>query len=226
MSARSDEPADSPASKTGDAPLRHNEEWANALTHGLAALAWLVAGFVLVWRALSVDAGLAVACAAYVASVVGTFVSSWLSHTVLTQPWLDRFRSWDQGCIYLMITGTYTPIAFRYAAHEHRTVLLMAIWIAAACGMWSKVAVGHRVNQIGTWSYLLLGWLPAIPLYQRVPSELGLTMLVGGVVYTLGVVVLMNDHRAKYLHSCWHLLVILASITHGIGIARYVVASP
>ena len=55
-----------------------------------------------------------------------------------------------------------------------RDPLLIAIWVAAIAGFINKVAVHHRVNSIGTWSYLLLGWLPAIPLVGNVPSPLGM----------------------------------------------------
>jgi len=77
---------------------------------------------------------LAIACGVYAASVVTTFVCSTLSHVFLEQPWLDRFRACDQAAIYLMIIGTYTPIAYAYSPDGWRIPLLTAMWIAALAG--------------------------------------------------------------------------------------------
>lgn len=206
-----------------DPPIKTDQEWANALTHGAAAMLWVIGGGMLIASAAKSDPGLMLACAAYVASVVGTFLCSTLSHVFLKQPWLDRFRSWDQAMIYLMIVGTYTPITYAFAPPALRDGLLAAMWLAAGLGFASKVFRRHRINQISAMSYLMLGWLPAMPLIGNVPQSLAVAMLAGGIIYSLGVAVLMNDHRVRYSHALWHVLVFTASVTHGLGIAWYVV---
>lgn len=206
-----------------DAPIQLDQEWANALTHGIAACVSLVAGILLVWKAWPMETGLAIACAAYAASATGVFLFSTLSHVILRQPLLNSLRAWDQAMIYTMISGTYTPIVYGFAPEQTRTWLLIAIWVAAAAGFSAKVLLRHRINSIGTLSYLLLGWLPAIPLAGQVPRPLVMSMLAGGVVYTLGVAFLVNDRRLRYLHAVWHLFVILAAGCHYYGIWYYVV---
>jgi hemolysin III len=101
--------------------------------------------------------------------------------------------------------------------------LLAAIWVAAVCGILGKLALRHRINSIGAISYLLLGWLPSIPLMGHVPSELAWMMLGGGVLYTIGVAILMNDNKLRYMHAAWHLSVMTAASCHYLGILRYVV---
>lgn len=205
------------------APLQPDQEWANALTHGLAALGTLAVAPYLLISALDQGTGLLVACALYIAAAFGTFFFSTLSHAIHRQPWLDLLRAWDQAMIYLMITGTYTPIVFVYAPPGARTPLLAAIWVAAIAGFITKVAMRHRINSIGTASYLLLGWLPSLPLIGHVPAPLVHSMLAGGVIYTVGVVFLLNDGRLRYLHAVWHLCVTLAASVHLVGILRYCV---
>ncbi len=206
-----------------DAPVQPDQEWANALTHGIAAVGALVLGIHLVLAALPGEPGLATACVAYVASVFGTFFFSTMSHVVRRQPLLNTMRAYDQAMIYMMISGTYTPIIFRYAEESHRGTLLWAIWIAAWAGFLKKVALRYRVNATGTYTYLLLGWLPSIPLASHVPSILVKWMLAGGVLYTVGVLFLMNDRKFPYLHAAWHLFVMLAAAFHYYAILRYVV---
>lgn len=210
------------AAALADTPVKLDQEWANALTHGLAAVAAVVLGTHLAIVANEISVGLVVACIAYAASVVGTFLCSTLSHSILRQPLLNHLRAWDQAMIYLMIAGTYTPIVFRYAPDQTRTPLLVAIWVAALVGFITKVAVKHRINSIGTVSYLLLGWLPAIPLAGHTPMPLAMSMLAGGVLYSLGVVFLVNDSKFRYAHAIWHLFVIAAATTHWYGVLYYV----
>jgi hemolysin III len=207
----------------GPPPLQPDQEWANALTHGIAAVFTVVIGTYLVVAAADQSTGLAIACGAYAASVWGTFVFSTLSHVVRRQPTLNTLRAWDQAMIYAMISGTYTPIVYRYASDSVQMPLLAAIWVAAGCGILGKLALRHRINSIGAISYLLLGWLPSIPLMGHVPSELAWIMLGGGVIYTIGVAILMNDNKLRYMHAAWHLSVMTAAICHYLGILRYVV---
>ncbi len=202
-------------------PIQHDQEWANALTHGVAACATLLAGTVLVTSAMP-RLGLAVAFAAYVLSALSVFVCSTLSHAILRQPMLNTLRAWDQATIYAMISGTYTPIAYAYAPPSVKPWLLVAIWIAAFAGFASKVFVRHRINGISTLSYLMLGWLPAIPLAGHVPRPLVMAMIAGGVLYTVGVAFLVNDRRFPYAHAVWHLFVMFAAACHFYGIWYYV----
>lgn len=206
-----------------EAPLHPEQEWANALTHGIAAAITVVLGAYLIFVAAEKSVGLAIACGAYVASVLGTFTFSTLSHTFLQQPTLNTMRAWDQAMIYAMISGTYTPIVYRYASDSVQEWLLTAIWVAAGTGMVMKLVYRHRINSFGSISYLLLGWLPSIPLVSHVPSELAWTMIAGGVLYTIGVGVLINDHRLPYLHAVWHVCVMTAAICHYLGILYFVV---
>lgn len=216
--------ADDAGQDADDAPpIREQEEWANALTHGIGMIAAVVSGIWMSSVASERSTGLAIAILAYAMAVAGTFLCSTLSHSIFVQPWLNRFRAWDQAMIYLMITGTYTPIVYACASDTVRGPLLIAIWVAAIAGFVSKVTLKHRINSSGTVSYLLLGWLPVIPLVGSVPFGLGMSMLAGGVLYTLGVLLLINDHRVRYLHAGWHLFVIAAAATHFAGIYVYLV---
>jgi hemolysin III len=204
-------------------PMRDDEEWVNALTHGFAAVMTLGLGGWLIYKAGQVEAGLAVACTAYIASAFGTFLCSTLSHVFLTQPLLGTLRAWDQAMIYAMISGTYTPIIYWHAPDRIRPWLLIAIWVAAFLGIFTKLIGRHRINNVTTVGYLLLGWLPAFPMWNAVPLKLALWTLLGGVLYSLGVVVLINDRKRPYLHAVWHLLVMTAALTHYLTIDWYVV---
>lgn len=209
----------------GDAPVLPDEEWANALTHAAAALAWAFGAVLMARAAAEQTLMTTLCCLVFVFSSVSVFTASALSHHLLHCPrLLKRLRAWDQGLIYVMIAGTYTPLVWRFSDESIRTPLLVGIWIAAAVGFHSKVIAEHRVNGIGTITYLLLGWVPALGLVTRVPGEVLLWMAAGGVIYTLGVAVLINDARVKYFHALWHLAVVTAAGCHFWAIYRFVAA--
>jgi hemolysin III len=207
-------------------PLQRDQEWANALSHGLATAAACIAAVVMVLHTRDKPIGTMLSCVAFVFSVIAVFAASTLSHVFIDDAkLLRRMRAWDQGLIYLMITGTYTPLVYHFADAAVRGPLLVAIWIAAFVGFYSKVLAGHRINGIGTATYLALGWLPAMFLIGRVPTMVLFWMAAGGVIYTLGVVVLVNDFRIRYLHVVWHLLVVTAASCHYWAIYQYVAGS-
>jgi hemolysin III len=166
-----------------------------------------------------------VSCLIYAGSLVAVYTASTLSHWVRSPGWKQLFRSWDQGLIYLLIAGTYTPIAVAYIrGWWHLITVLM--WCLALAGFVSKVALRHRIEGITLWLYLGLGWLPILGLpHILAVAPLGVCRLcaAGGVAYTLGSILLMNDHKAPYLHVGWHLLVIVGSALHFLVVWQYVV---
>jgi hemolysin III len=205
---------------------RTDEEWANGLSH---AIGWAlsVIGTVTLLRHVFQGGSPAeiASCIAYGGSLVGVYSASTLSHWVRSPDWKHWFRSWDQGLIYLLIAGTYTPIAVAYLDGWWH-LITVAMWTLAAGGFISKVALRHRVEGITLWLYLAMGWLPILGLphlWTVAPSGLLLLMLAGGIAYTLGSVLLINDHRARYLHTGWHVFVILGSAIHFLVVWQYVV---
>lgn len=233
MSTAEQKPQDAPGRKQDrpvhleDFPLLPDEEWANALTHAGAALTWVLGAVVMARASSSQTLMTTFCCLVFVFSAVSVFTASALSHHLIhNAKLLRRLRAWDQGLIYVMISGTYTPLIWRFADEAVRTPLLIGIWVAAAVGFHSKVIAEHRVNAIGTITYLLLGWVPALGLVTRVPGPVLFWMAAGGVIYTLGVVLLINDARYKYFHAGWHVSVVIAASCHFWAIYQYVAAVP
>jgi hemolysin III len=203
-----------------------DEEWANGLSHAFGCVLSLFGTSILLrhvfehgtrWQIIS--------CVVYCLSLVAVYTASTLSHWVRTPYWRHFFRSWDQGLIYLLIAGTYTPIAVAYL-HGWWHLITVVMWTLAMAGFISKVALRHRVDGIALWLYLAMGWLPILGLPHLLavaPSGVFRLMLAGGMAYTFGSVLLINDHKLPYLHVGWHVLVILGSVLHFLVVWQYVV---
>ena len=134
----------------------------------------------------------------------------------------------DQGCIYLLIAGTFTPLALKYLSGGWWWLLLATMWTIAIVGFCSKVLLAHRVEAVSTAAYVVMGWLPVIaakPMIAAAPSTCLWMMLAGGLCYTVGTIFLTFDRKALYLHAIWHICVIAGSAVHYFAILQYALPS-
>jgi hemolysin III len=195
----------------------------NAWIHGIGFALSIPAGFALAQLAIYYHPSMVVACIVYGLSLSAMYLFSTLSHAVRDPSGRHRMRSLDQGVIYTLIAGTVTPFIWSSMLGWPRILMITLVWLAAAAGFYSKVLAKHRVDNMTTVSYIVMGWLPAVALFWSTSTICFLTMLLGGLIYTLGVLFLQNDHRAWYFHPVWHVMVILASASHYIGIAMFAI---
>ena len=139
------------------------------------------------------------------------------------------FQKFDHISIYLLIAGTYTPFML---------VTLRGAWGWSMLGIvWGLAVVGIILDTLPRQSkqedkripqliiYLVMGWLiiiPLVPLADKL-GENGITLLaLGGILYTVGVLFFVLDHRLKHAHGIWHLFVMGGSISHYFSISAYV----
>jgi len=206
------------------------EEIVNSLTHGIGLILSLAGSMVLLTRALSrPDAWRLAGCWVFTSTLVAVYAASTLSHAIARPAWRRAFRILDQGCIYLLIAGTYTPFALEYLRFGRWWLLFGLMWTAALVGFLSKMLFLHRINAVTIWSYVLLGWLPVIPTWVHLdllPWGALIWILVGGLCYTAGTVFLVLDHRRMHFHAIWHLFVIAGSICHFSAVYLFVACAP
>lgn len=189
-------------------------EAANTATHLIGLLLSLAGAAAIVAAREHTDVGTAIACGVYATTLVIVYTVSTLSHAVQKPRAKHLLRVWDQGTIYLLIAGTYTPFVWAYTSSYFRWIVLAAIWAVALIGLCSKVCVEHRVIEFSALSYVLFGWVPALALINSVPLIAAAWMAAGGISYTLGTLFLGLDHKHRYLHATWHIFVIAASACH------------
>ncbi len=210
-------------------PHSHAEERVNALTHGLGLVLSIVGGIALFVSALSQgDAWRVAGCSVFATTLIAVYAFSTLSHSSLGPELTRLFQRLDQGFIYLLIAGSYTPFALAYLRFGWWWLLLTAMWACALCGCFSKIFFSHRIKAVAVWSYVLLGWMPIIAANSfigLVPAAALWWMLIGGLCYTIGTVFLICDHKRFHFHAIWHTFVIAGSTCHFFSILFFVASS-
>ncbi len=202
------------------------EEVANTMTHGLGFLLSVLGAAALTIGVLGKgDAWRVAGCLIYAPSLVAVYAMSTLSHICSDRKLKHFFRTLDQGCIYLLIVGTFTPFSLAFLRTVPWSIFLGVMWTIAILGCYSKVFLAHRIHGVSIWIYIALGWMPiaaARTLIECVPPVGLWLLLVGGLCYTLGTAFLMHDHRVRHFHALWHLFVIAGSTCHFFAILLYV----
>jgi hemolysin III len=198
--------------------LNRADEIANAITHGIGFLLSLVA-MIFFWVITDGQpTGLRMACFVFTLSMSSVYLFSTLSHAVQEPRRRDHMRAWDQGTIYLLIAGTYSPFIWHGSPPGWTSAVFLTVWGAAAYGFFLKVLAAYRVNAVSTVTYVLLGWLPALVLFAGTPIICSIWMVVGGLVYTSGILFLLRSDQVQYSHAVWHVMVILGSTCHCVAI--------
>ncbi|MGF6190612.1 PAQR family membrane homeostasis protein TrhA [Serratia sp. 2723] len=202
------------------------EEIANSISHGIGLVFGIVGLVLLLVQAVNDGAGVTAitSYSLYGGSMILLFLASTLYHAIPHQRakhWLKKF---DHCAIYLLIAGTYTPFLLVGLDSPLARGLMVVIWGLALFGVIFKLAFAHRFEVLSLVTYLTMGWLSLIVIYQlamRLEAG-GVTLLaVGGVVYTLGVIFYASK-RFRFGHAIWHGFVLGGSVCHFMAIYLYV----
>ena len=127
----------------------------------------------------------------------------------------DWLRRLDHAAIFVMIAGTYTPLALRLPA-GWAAGLTAGVWTTALVGVAAKLFQPHRIEAFSVALYLALGWigvLAAEPLLASLDRATLILLLAGGVVYSAGVVFHLAVHW-RYARALWHGSVVIAAAIH------------
>lgn len=105
---------------------------------------------------------------------------------------LAVLRRLDHSNIFLVIAGTYTPLAVLLLPSPTRWILLVVVWSGALVGIGLRVFWLSAPRWLYVPIYIALGWVAVwfLPAFQRAggPAVMWL-VIAGGICYTLGAVV-------------------------------------
>ena len=202
------------------------EERANAITHGLGVVLGIVGLILLLIKAnqFEADSLTMASMAIYGSSIILLFLASTLYHSITTEKTKRLLKTLDHCAIYLLIAGSYTPFLLVSLRTPLALGLMGVIWAIALLGIVMKIAFVYRFKRLSLVTYLAMGWLSLIVIYQLAKSvELGglILLAAGGIIYSLGVIFYVAK-RIPYNHAIWHLFVLAGCACHFFAIYLYV----
>lgn len=138
------------------------------------------------------------------------------------------FQVIDHCSIYLLIAGTYTPFSL-CTLREYKTwlgwTIFGIIWGLAALGITLNAIDLRSFRVISMILYLGMGWCIIFTgkIILDCLGAVGFSLLLaGGVSYTIGSIFYGLGRKQKYIHSVFHLFVVLGSLLHFLCILLFV----
>ncbi len=206
------------------------EEIFNMVTHivggafGVAYLALCV-----VFAALGGNVWGVVGGAVYGASVTALFTMSSVYHGVVPPTAKKVLQVIDHCTIYFMIAGTYTPYTLctlRRISPALGWTVFGIVWGIAALAVTLTAIDLKKYRVFSMICYLGMGWciiFTAVPLFRELSFWGSFFLVAGGVLYTIGAVLYGLGKKKRYIHSIFHIFVVLASVLHFFSIFFYVI---
>jgi len=180
----------------------------------------LAAGIVLIVLAEGASAKLG--ASVFAASSLAMFGISGTYHRF---HWSDTtkavLRRLDHANIFLLIAGTYTPLALLALPANKGNLLLWLVWSGTALGIGLRVLWLGAPRWIYVPLYLALGWAAMMYVQDLFHANVAMMVLVlvGGGLYSVGALVYVtkwpNPSPKNFgFHEIFHALTVLAFMCH------------
>ncbi len=167
----------------------------------------------------------------FLLSIVSMMGTSALYHRIDWSPrWYPRVRRFDHAMIFVLITGTETPLFVIALEGRGLEPLFYALLGVAGIGFAVTMFWIKAPKWVRAVIYVVIGWSPGLAMGHLVDAlgwdGVGL-LLLGGVIYSVGALAYGLKRPDPWpgrfgYHEIFHLCVILAAATHVVVVAFWV----
>lgn len=148
--------------------------------------------------------------------------------------WREGLRALDHASIFVLIAGTYTPIAVNVLSGSLRIAVLGVVWSLAVAGVATSLLALRLPRWVYTSLYVAMGWVAIVPflaLTRLLPWQPLALLVLGGVLYTAGAIVYALRRpnpfpRVFGFHEVFHSFVIAGSASFASVIWLWVLPYP
>lgn len=208
------------------------EEIFNMVSHIVGGAFGIAALVLCVIMAAIQGSALGVICSIiYGISLIDLYAMSSIYHGLKPGKAKKVMQVLDHCTIYFLIAGSYTPIvlvAMRPVYPIIAWVLLGIVWGCAIVACTLTAIDLKKYNIFSMICYLTMGW--SVIFFIKQTFEVlsftgGMLLLIGGIAYTIGAVLYGLGKNHRYMHSVFHLFILLGSILHFFAILLYALPS-
>lgn len=198
------------------------EERINVYSHGLGLIASVFALVILTLKADGIFQ--IVSVVVFAASLIALYGSSTIYHSTTNVARRARLRTVDHSMIYVLIAGSYTPLALLVLEGAVGWTIFGVSWAMAVTGIVIKLFHTGKYDKISTAMYVFMGWVIIFaikPLAANLSSEGLAWLFAGGMSYTVGAL-FYSIKKMPYGHAIFHVFTLLGSICHFVCVYCYV----
>jgi hemolysin III len=199
------------------------EKIADGVIHAVGVPAGIAGAVVLVViAALGAEWPTLLSVTLYGIGLIGMLVGSAAYNLVEHPARKELLRRLDRAGIFVMIAGTYTPFTVVSVGGWTGAIYCAGMWLAAAAGVTIKLRWPRRLEGLAIGLYLAMGWsvLAMVPrLATALSTGVLVLLLVGGVLYTLGVGFHLA-RRLRFHNAVWHAFVLVAASLHYVAVLQ------
>lgn len=189
---------------------------ADLIVHIVGLTLAIVGGAVLLGFAMaSGRPGLIAAITVYGIGVI-TMLALSLSYNFAPEDKRAGRNKFDHAGIFLMIGASYTPFTTQALSGGWAWTMTLTVWILVALCVLGKLLELKIPRKIWLMIYLLLGWFAVIalwPLVQTLNSASLFLLVLGGLLYSVGVIFHVN-RKIPFSRAVWHGHVVTAAAAH------------
>ncbi|MBQ9083381.1 MAG: hemolysin III family protein [Clostridia bacterium] len=206
------------------------EEIFNMVSHIVGGALGVVALVLcVVFSALHRDPWAVVGSSIYGASMIALYTMSSVYHGLRPGTGKKVLQVLDHCTIYFLIAGTYTPILFtaiREVSPGWAWTLFGLVWGLAAMATTFTAIDLKKYAKLSMICYIGMGWCVVLaikPTIEAIPMPGLMLLLAGGIAYTVGAVLYGIGAKRRWMHSVFHLFVVLGSLLQFFCIFFYVI---
>ncbi|MBR4910094.1 MAG: hemolysin III family protein [Clostridia bacterium] len=179
---------------------------------------------------IAFDAYRIVSAFIYGFSMVALYTMSSIYHGLKPEKAKKVMQVIDHCTIFFLISGTYTPIslvALRRESPPLGWIIFGVVWGFSILGITLNAIDLKKYTVFSIICYIVLGWCIVFPFktaFRAIGTPGFYWLLAGGVSYTLGSVLygIASKKVHCYMHSVFHIFVVLGSILQYICVLFYV----
>ena len=202
----------------------------NMVTHIVGGALGVVVLVLCVIRAVCSGSALSiVGCSIYGVSIVTLYTISSVYHGLRPEIAKKVLQVLDHCTIYFLLAGTYTPILLSAFVPAYPMIgwgLLTIEWVLAALAATLTAIDLKKYTVFSMVCYIGMGWgiIFFIPQTIELLSAPGFAWLLsGGIAYTIGAILYGIGSKKHWIHSVFHIFVVIGSLLQFLAIYLYVI---